>query len=174
MRRLVLLAAAPGWLVLALAAAGTPQEPWIRIAQPDAFYEAWLPFAPEQAERTNLTPVGRTRSRGHRLDREGDGCEIWVNELPAALRWLGGEGWAYDGARKSLLAEARAREISFREWRRSGVEGRALEWENPRATGRAEFYAQPGILYLFTCYARRDASRELVDGFFERLILKAP
>lgn len=151
---------------------GASAESWIKVAEDDAFFEAWLPDPPEPAERTNLTAIGRTHSTGHRLDREGDGCEIWINELPAALRWLGGESWAYEGARKSLLEEAKARQRSFDLWRRDGVEGRALEWESDRATGRAEIYALSGTLYLFTCYARGGASRALLDGFFERLSLR--
>jgi hypothetical protein len=110
---------------------------------------------------------------GHRLQREADGCEIWINELPAAVRWLGGEVWAYNGARAELLEEAKGREVTFASFARNGIEGRELVWESDRSIGRAELYARTGKLYLFTCYARRSAPRALIDHFFERLVLRA-
>jgi hypothetical protein len=148
-------------------------ERWVRVPASDSFFEAWLPFAPEPAQRSNLTPVGRLSSVGHRLGREADGCEIWINELPSALSWLGGESWAYNGAKSELLEEAKGRELSFGNFARNGIEGRELVWESERSIGRAEFYARSGKLYLFTCYARRSAPRALIDAFFDRLSLRA-
>ncbi len=137
-----------------------------------------MPGKPALTESTSKSPLGKVSSHNYTGREQGANYVASYSTLPRFAVTLAGSDTIFANAKESVLTKAFADEDSYLPNTRDGWEGMKLTYRTnavrgkPSFGGRAEFYLQGRMLYVFNAILPVTIPDSYIDRYFDSLTIQ--